>query len=653
MRNILAIAFTILFSFVSCTKDDIYLHYALNAAGDNKSELKAVIKHYRNEDKNPLKLKAAKYLIANMPAHFSYADTIMANRYYADVLPILKSGRDAVWQRDTIVKISRECYPKLAENIVSDIKIMTADYLIYSIDHAFTQWRTRPWAKHLTYDEFCDWLLPYKVAELQKFDHWRDTLSAYFCDSISHLPLNKYQCHTIYGAIEIVRNEFANKIKPNVIWDTYNGHSLLSAETMVNISFGSCLDYVTIANAVFRSLGLPSNIDNVPVWGRHNQGHFWYIFLSDNGIVTPTEEDVVSPAGRGFFPYQRFPKVYRFSYQINRDVIRYLSTTQYHHPFVICRQDVTNHYGRTTDVQIISNVNKLKDKNVYIATVTNDNGPHWFILDYGILKHGKVTFKNMGSNSLYITLGYNGKTLVPISDPFIIAKDGSVHYIHYDETTTPTKNMNIRRKYYESYNVVEQHRKILGGYFQCADHADFSDAVTLYTIETTELPNRIELNASRPYRYWRYKSPNGSWGNIADLAFYGIDGIKIEGRGIANIEAGQDAIERAYDGNLLSNFEINQPDGNWVGVDFGHPTIVGSVSLYPRSDDNDVCPGNDYELLYFDGHSWQSLGYQQAQGNTLYYCNVPQNTLLWLRNYTKGRDERPFVVDESGEIMWW
>ena len=64
-----------LVAFSGCSKDDLYLHYALKAAGKNKTELKAVLKHYRTVDKDPEKLKAAKYLIANMPAHYSYADT--------------------------------------------------------------------------------------------------------------------------------------------------------------------------------------------------------------------------------------------------------------------------------------------------------------------------------------------------------------------------------------------------------------------------------------------------------------------------------------------------------------------------------------------------------------------------------------------------
>ena len=130
-------------------------------------------------------------------------------------------------------------------------------------------------------------------------------------------------------------------------------------------------------------------------------------------------------------------------------------------------------------------------------------------------------------------------------------------------------------------------------------------------------------------------------------------GNPVKGRGIAVPEAGQDAIDRAYDGDLLSNFEVNQPDGNWVGLDLGTPGDVSFVRIVPRSDDNDICPGNQYELMFFDGLDWFSIGRKVADDNTLHYENVPINKLLWLRNYTRGNDERPFLLDQDGNIEWW
>ena len=85
----------------------------------------------------------------------------------------------------------------------------------------------------------------------------------------------------------------------------------------------------------------------------------------------------------------------------------------------------------------------------------------------------------------------------------------------------------------------------------------------------------------------------------------------------------------------------------------GKPIDVRYASVSPRSDDNDICPGNEYELFCFDGRNWRSLGYQVAAGNTLHYDGIPLNTLLWLRNYTRGNNERPFIVKENGDIEWW
>lgn len=651
----------VLVAFSGCSKDDLYLYYALKAAGKNKTELKAVLKHYRTVDKDPEKLKAAKYLIANMPAHYSYRDTAAINRYYSQALEILGTGPSPDWQRDTLRQISDSQYAGITRYIISDAQIMTADYLIYSIDHAFKQWKTQPWAKHLNYEEFRDWILPYKVTEYQSLDNWRDVLSEFYSDSISTVTDPEDQRNTIYGAIEIVRNEIHNKqsaIGHRVIWEDRGSIPMRSAETWVRMTYGSCMDYVTMGTAVFRSLGLPSIVDQVSNWGRNSDGHSWYVFPDDRGREQKTINSLILGAGMQFYPYERIPKVWRHTYEIDRDMVRYRNNSKYVYPFDLCNKDVTDLYNVTSDIEIKTcknQIRKLRDKRyVYIAMAVNSNGPQWKVLDYGRLKgfKTKAVFKNMGRNMLYIAMGYDGNKLIPISSPFILQKSGKVEYIDYKENT-PTISTEIRRKYYESYNVVDMRRRILGGKFQCSDYSDFRDAVTLYTIEQTDIPDKIELSTGRPYRYWRYMTPDGSWGSISELSFYDSAGNRLERKGIANTEAGQDAIERAFDTDLLSNFEINQPNGNWVGMDMGKPIEVKYVSVSPRSDDNDVCPGNDYELLYFDGQKWTSLGYQRAESNSLYYDGIPLNTLLWLRNYTRGNNERPFILKENDIITWW
>ena len=293
----------ILVAFSGCSKDDIYLHYALKAAGENKSELKAVLKHYRTVDKDSEKLKAAKYLIANMPAHYSYRDTAAINRYYSKALQILGTGPSPDWQRDTLRQISDREFGGITVNNISDVRVMTSDYLIYSIDHAFKQWKNQPWAKHLSYEEFRDWILPYKVTEQQSLDAWRDTLSQHYSDSLNTVPADDIQRNSIYGGIEIVRNEIHSKqsaIGHRVIWEDRGSIPMLSAATWVRMTYGSCYDYVMMGTAVFRSLGFPAVVDQIPSWGRNSDGHSWYVFPDDRGREEVTLNSLIMPAGMQF-----------------------------------------------------------------------------------------------------------------------------------------------------------------------------------------------------------------------------------------------------------------------------------------------------------------------------------------------------------------
>lgn len=443
-----------------------------------------------------------------------------------------------------------------------------------------------------------------------------------------------------------------------MIWEDRGSIPMRSAATWVRMTYGSCMDYVIMGTAVFRSVGLPAAVDQVPSWGRNSEGHSWYVFLSDRGREEPTINSLIIGAGMPFYTNERIPKVWRTTYTINRDRVKYRNTAKYVYPFELCQDDVTDHYTRTSNLEIETNrkqTAKLTDKKyVYIAMAVNADGPQWKVLDFGTLRRGKARFKNMGREMLYIALGYDGRKLIPISQPFILHKSGEVEYIdNPDDSDAKTISMDLRRKYYESYNVVNMRRRILGGKIQCSDRPDFKDAVTLYTIESTEIPYYIELNAERAYRYWRYLPADGTYGSIAELMFYDNDGNKQTGTPIANPEALERRIKRAFDGDLLSNFESDKKNGNWVGMDMGKPTKITCATVIPRSDDNDICPGNEYELFCFDGQKWSSLGYQRADNNVLHYDEIPLNTLLWLRNYTRGNNERPFIIDENGEILWW
>ena len=67
-------------------------------------------------------------------------------------------------------------------------------------------------------------------------------------------------------------------------------------------------------------------------------------------------------------------------------------------------------------------------------------------------------------------------------------------------------------------------QRMVGGIFQASNTADFSSGtVNLYTVASTPADGFTaqSIGTSGSYRYVRYLSPNGSYGNVAEVEFYG------------------------------------------------------------------------------------------------------------------------------------
>ena len=75
------------------------------------------------------------------------------------------------------------------------------------------------------------------------------------------------------------------------------------------------------------------------------------------------------------------------------------------------------------------------------------------------------------------------------------------------------------------------------------------------------------------------------------------------------------------------------------------------VAYRARTDDNDIIPGDLYELCCWD-NGWRTLGRKQATDYTLSWDNVPTGTLYWIYDRTKGVEQRIFTY-RDGQITWW
>lgn len=647
--------FWIVLLTISCGNDS-KLNQALKYAGENRSELEIVLNHYSKE---PEKLAAARFLIENMPAHYSYkGDDIQS--YYDLVQKVLSSDLTPDQQHDSLLNFCEREMPNLDKHTISDVKIITSEFLIHNIDQAFEKWKNCPWASHLSFDEFCEWILPYKVVEFQNLDYWRDTLQTYFSDGLNTMIPDDVEYNTCFKTLDIVRNEILRKVRPYGMY-TKEGYPILKASLIPKQTFGRYSDYVKLSVMTYRSMGLPAVIDEITLWGRYRAGHMWYTILGDRGQELPTEWVFGSVPGIQFFPYERIPKVFRSTYSINYDIAEYRENSRYKYPFPICRADVTDKYIKPVDIElsIIKKTHsgkkiRLKEPYAYIC-VFNGNATDWSIVDFGKVEKGVAKFQKIGRNILYIVMGYNGRTLVPITEPFIVNRNGSIRYIHVDDSNI--RSINVRRKNFQSADVVEKRRRVLGAQIQYADNQDFSDAVTVFKVDTVWLPDKININSGSPHRFWRYLSADGTYGSLAELGFFSADTASLLGTPIGVIGSTTNLLNKAFDNDWLTNFETeytNSHNGAWVGLDFVEPKSVKFVRVVPRCDENDILLGDEYELKYWSSdNNWISLGLKTADDNSLHYDSIPSGALLWLSDHTRGWDERPFLIDDKGNVEWW
>ena len=85
----------------------------------------------------------------------------------------------------------------------------------------------------------------------------------------------------------------------------------------------------------------------------------------------------------------------------------------------------------------------------------------------------------------------------------------------------------------------------------------------------------------------------------------------------------------------------------WIGMDFGKPTLVSAIRFITRTDDNGINPGQTYELSYWAQHGEQVVEQKVATADSISFHAVPRGALLWLKNLETGLEERPFIVDEN------
>ena len=245
---------------ISCQQNSIELpmlvdiNSALELSGNNRGELQKVLDYYREEKPDPLKLKAAEYLICNMVARYSVAGETM-DRLKRDIDTTLREQPRALKQIFYLIA-ARIAMEQKDYSIEYDLHKITSNFLIKNIERSFHIWDEIKNHYDLSCEDFFEYVLPYRINN-EPLTEWKD--SAYY-----HL-YDFYKGENMCFSLNGYRNYVSAKINTYYSYETLK--SQLSDSLFKKYTI-DCIDRAYSTQIINRVFGIPTAVDFVPHYPR-------------------------------------------------------------------------------------------------------------------------------------------------------------------------------------------------------------------------------------------------------------------------------------------------------------------------------------------------------------------------------------------------
>lgn len=634
IRKSQVINIIILFMISMSCSNTSRLEQALDFAGSNRSELEIVLAHYKN-DINPLKLRAAEFLIENMPYYYYQKDKMI------DSLKTIKfqnkDQRTRV-QDDIVDKWKHVSYTSVPK--VYDAHIITAELLIKNIDFSFRVWESSKWNKHYSFEEFCEYILPYRIKD-EPLEDWRE------------LYYNKYKSilDSLYNESDVVEaaRAIANYLK-NEEFHNQKDWELphLGASYLFKHRLGTCREACDITLYVMRSLGIPVAVDEYITSPSYSGKHFWTSIIDTTKKAVPfiyNEKEL----SRAEFDNRDKGKLYRTYFGVQPEKVKGTYTdsnvpTLFRNPFY---KDVSSDYfSNKFNIEIS---NDKGHKYVYLSVFRIDG---WQPIDIAKVGKKEATFFNVENSLIYQPIFFSSKGIEEAGYPFTLINSKPI-YFKPDHNTL--SDIVLSRKYPITSTLKNYLASAIGVKIEGALRKDLQDAKLIYYVTDTLKTNYniISLTENSCYQYLVYNAPEVKKIQLAEFHCYGNDNeYKAYITGIPQLKGiHKKIIDLIVDRDYISYY-MSATEGEKLIFDFGSPIPIKQILFIPRNDDNYIHVGDNYELFYHGGvDGWISLGKQRAEGIELRYKNVPNNTLLWLHNWTRGQEEQVFYYQKGKQVF--
>lgn len=655
--------------WTSC-QGDVLLNNALEQAKENQPELKKVLFHYRN---NPEKLAAAKFLIKNMisaygendkklqicDAFYDQYDSLMQVHQYDSLMYLFIYSRKAEWDRqvDSLWNdYKRKNIKEPWKELFCDLQKMTSLQLINEIDLSFISWKSNVYMRDCTFDDFCEYILPYRRMNGLIIDnarnvfyerHGKDFFRQSDKDMVeevdSLLYLYRHLTHSAFAGVDI---------------------PILTAATFERLRHGTCEQRCWFNSLLLSSLGMAVAIDFVPAWGNRNNSHTWNVIIKDGKSLAfesfwdsdrwkykriYNNQEVDKRWGRF-----RLPKVYRHTFKQHIEGPLCDEIPKEDIPLLFqntCKKDVSHEYFETVDITVSLENIPHQSKYAYLC-VFNHN--QWQPVQWGKINNGKTIFKQMGKGIVYLPMYCINQTMLPAGLPFLLKDDGSLRYLEASDKkhSILTHHFNGAQAFVgnKEYNTDIVGSILLG----CAEYPSFTDTLCSFNKDPELVSEWISHDRKR-VRYIRMKLPH-HYVSLGRLEFYErkdqrlqkINGVKIMQR-LPRTENGEGS-ENILDDWSSSGYRQTVAS-RYIDFDLGDMREIEAIRFCPYLIKG-YKEGVEYSLQYWD-NEWKTI--ERKSGESLiYFSDVPQNALLLIRpTESTGRvGSRPFIF-QDGEIQWF
>lgn len=661
-------------------------------AKGNEWELKKTLLYYKYINPDRQKFDAALFLIENMKYHKGIGcitkistglkywrmetDSIYASIRFSDM--------DMNDQRDSLNNIRKKRIAEMSNIIIpqididstpfDDIKTISFHFLKEHIDNAFVSWKESVFAKNLSFDDFKEYILPYRSIEDIGFLETGKSFKEWFGKYVPTTGvLSLRETVDSYNQAIINMRDLNGKSK----WKSPTGQY----DLYVN-GIHDCVNIASYGCNILRACGLPVmveyNISYKTLPGSHYHCSVW----NDKKNKWESFNPESSLPGDLDWAIKEATNVYRFMYSAQKDTPYFQRNKNEFVPEILnnpCIRDVTAYLKETTKITLPFNI--AVDNNLaYLATFQKENNGV-IPVTWGRINHdcNSVTFENVIPNILYFPMLYSHKKeIIFFGEPFYVKKEGKEFYVSKincsSQSCEDEGTLILTRKYPRKSKMKNIAENLVGGVFLGANKSDFSDAIVLYTIKESPAPFLREYSFDRTgkFKFYRFQASESSpYANISILEWITSSTfeypnvmkaqrcdilspkdtmlLKNEKKYVKLLDDLWDNMKRKseYDGNMQT------APGAYPNITLRlkQPQIVKKVRFAPKNADNGIHSNEWYQLHFWDKDGWKSAGKVKASYEYVIFHNVPKNKLYWLENLSSGKEEMPFMMINNKQIF--